>query len=252
MGGTGLVIAKSKCEGLYRGLIVNNDDPDQMGKCRIRIYPMFCELSEENLPWAVPAFGLFEGAGLDMGAFTVPSIGTYVFVFFEAGDVYQPVYFAAAQTATLGIPTSAATNYPKRKVWKTTGGTEIVIDDESNLVRINHPTGTYVEIQDTGDVKLDPLVTKRTITGALSHTVEFIATGTVGGKGGLVCLSGSGTVTVPSATAYEGMMYKFKRLTAGSHTVLCPPAVDGDVSFVLANAWASQQIISNGVQWLKI
>ena len=55
---------------------------------------------------------------IDLGTFAVPDVGTQVWVFFEAGDIYQPVYFAACPNKLKGQPTEKATNYPNTKVWK--------------------------------------------------------------------------------------------------------------------------------------
>lgn len=141
--------------GIYRALVLDNQDPEKLGRIKARVYPMFFELESDVIPWCVPASPLFSGAGSGSGAFTIPSVGSYVFVFFEAGKLEQPVYFAEAQTATMGIPTESATNYPNRRVLKTPDGFYIYIDETSNELKIHHQSGTEITIDNTGKVLIN-------------------------------------------------------------------------------------------------
>ena len=144
-----------KYSGFYRGLVLDNLDPDKQGRIKVRIYPMFAgdDIEAKHIPWAVPAMPLFGGAGSGFGAFCIPEIDTYVWTFFEEGDVYQPIYFAEAQTASYGIPESTETNYPYRKVLRTKNGIEIIIDDSLNTIRVSNQLG-YLEVDTLGNVVL--------------------------------------------------------------------------------------------------
>lgn len=77
------------------------------------IYPDEYNSSPELLPWAEPAMSIAGGAWTDENGYFAetgwcsaphdgqglgPDQGAQVFVFFEAGDVNKPVYFAAAQS----------------------------------------------------------------------------------------------------------------------------------------------------------
>ncbi len=88
-----------KYNGIYRGVIENNKDPREMGRCQIRIFGMHSddidEVPTEYLPWAEPALGLFEGSVTGYGAWTIPLQGSHVFLFFENGSHLQPRYFAS-------------------------------------------------------------------------------------------------------------------------------------------------------------
>lgn len=152
IGITGFSLHDDKFLGNYRAKVEDNMDPLKLGRVRARVYPMFSSVEAEFLPWAVPAMALFEGAGVGIGSFCVPAIGTNVWVFFEMGDHNQPVYFAEAPDAIKGLPASIVTNYPNRKVFKTSGGIEIIVDDTALQIRVNHPTGTYILVDTTGKV----------------------------------------------------------------------------------------------------
>ena len=117
---------------------------------------MFSEITNsEHLPWAVPASPLFAGSGSGFGSIVIPEVDSYVFVFFEAGDVYQPVFFAEAPSANLGVPSSVETSYPYRRVYKTKNGIEIYVDDSTGEVKI-HSFGDIIIESDTA-VRINPL-----------------------------------------------------------------------------------------------
>jgi hypothetical protein len=140
--------------GIYRGLVINNNDELKAGRCQIQVFPMFATMDPLLLPWAVPAMPVFAGAGQGYGTLNVPEIDSYVFVFFENGDVYQPVYFAEAGTKTMGVPAEGATNYPYRRVSKSPSGITTIIDDIDIVAMIIHPTGTIIEILTDGQVNV--------------------------------------------------------------------------------------------------
>jgi hypothetical protein len=140
---------------IYRALVIDNNDPSKFGRIKARVYPMFHELDSQFIPWSTPASSVFSGAGDGFGSFNIPAVNSYVFVFFEQGKITQPVYFAEAQTATKGIPSESSTNYPNRHVWKTGTGVCVYIDDTNNEIKIIHPSGTKVSVDQTGKVTID-------------------------------------------------------------------------------------------------
>lgn len=132
--------------GNFRGKVVDVTDPEQKGRIKVQIYPYFAGIEKEYLPWVVPAMPLFEGSGDGIGSFVIPKVDTYVWVFFEAGDVYQPVYFAEATDFVHGIPTESSTNYPNRKVKKTLGGLTWIVDDSIPSVSLLCENGFNIVI----------------------------------------------------------------------------------------------------------
>ena len=144
-----------KLPGIFRAKVLDNNDPKQFGRIKAEIFPVMANLTKDELPWAVPALPIFSGSGLGHGSFIVPDINTFVFVFFEHEDLYQPVYFAEAPTAQFGLPASRTTNYPFRKVYKTKNNIEIIIDDKDLTYEIKHPTGTNVKIETDGTISFN-------------------------------------------------------------------------------------------------
>ena len=102
----------STFNGIYRGVIENNNDPDKLGRCKVRVWGIHDELKESKqkegiptdvLPWAEPCFGLVEGSVSGYGMFSVPLQGSHVFCFFENGNWESLRYFATAP----GLPTES-------------------------------------------------------------------------------------------------------------------------------------------------
>lgn len=81
----------------YRAYVMDNNDPEKLGRVKIRIPAKHPEGS--FYPWAYPA--CFTGLGFQTGMFILPPIGSIVFVTFEYSDEHRPIYFG-------GIPTRVA------------------------------------------------------------------------------------------------------------------------------------------------
>lgn len=77
----------------YIGLVVYNQDPDYSGRCKVRVFGLMDDLSDDLLPWFTPINScVFSGSG--NGYLSIPKIGTYVRVRFANGDIYSGEYTA--------------------------------------------------------------------------------------------------------------------------------------------------------------
>ena len=78
---------------IYVGKVIYIDDITRTGRCKIRVYGLFDELDDDNIPWFTPVnSSIFSKNG--GGSLDVPKIGTIVRVTFENGDVYAGQYMA--------------------------------------------------------------------------------------------------------------------------------------------------------------
>mgnify|MGYP001095221995 CR=1 FL=1 len=68
------------------GEVVDNVDPNKLGRCRIKVFGKFDLLETQDIPWAIPSNTMIHGS------FAVPNIGDIVGVRFDNGNVYQPTY----------------------------------------------------------------------------------------------------------------------------------------------------------------
>lgn len=70
----------------YLGVVEDNNDPQKLGRLKIRVMDIYEELPKEDLPWASP------WKDLSGNAFNVPEIGKVLIVVFEHADVYKPEF----------------------------------------------------------------------------------------------------------------------------------------------------------------
>jgi hypothetical protein len=130
-----------KFTGFYPAEVIDDQaDPSTSGKVKVRVFPMMKGIDAAALPWAIPAFPLFEAANGDQGFYCVPSVGSRVWVFFTAGEFDSPVYFASAPGATDG----PAGRSPGKLIIKTRDEHTITID--SSAILIEHSNGNKVEL----------------------------------------------------------------------------------------------------------
>lgn len=74
------------------GFVASNEDPLFEGRCKIRVYGKFDDMSLEELPWARPATYTSGGSISGSGTFSVPKEGSIVRVTFEMGQIYAPIW----------------------------------------------------------------------------------------------------------------------------------------------------------------
>lgn len=89
--------------GIYLGVVEDNDDPLNQGRCRVRILGFHSSektfngedgMAITDLPWAIPANPIQGGSISGLGWSGVPVLGSHVCLFFIGGDHNYPVYFA--------------------------------------------------------------------------------------------------------------------------------------------------------------
>lgn len=73
----------------FLGLVIDNNDPKKLGRCKIKVFQVFDKFENEDVPWALP------WKDLNGNQFAVPDIGKYVSVVFDQGNKYAPEYIYA-------------------------------------------------------------------------------------------------------------------------------------------------------------
>lgn len=88
----------NKYYGKYRGIVVQNVDPLQMGRIQVMV-PDVSALIPTS--WAMPCTPI---AGIGMGMYSVPAIGSHVWVEFEQGDPDYPIWVGCFWGSAAEVP----------------------------------------------------------------------------------------------------------------------------------------------------
>ena len=135
--------------GKYRGTVVNNADPMQMGRLQV-IVPDVGSVIPGT--WAMPCFPI---AGKQMGAYMIPQIGAGVWVEFEQGDSDYPVWVGCYYGSAAEVPALALAGNPASPNIVLQSGLQnsLVISDvpgPTGGIMLRSPTGATIIVNDTG------------------------------------------------------------------------------------------------------
>lgn len=124
--------------GKYRGEVVDNADPDDLGRVKVKVPRL---THDEELGWALPAFPY--GGASEQGFFAVPDVGASIWVEFEGGDLSYPIW-SGTWYGDKEIPEGADFN---QKVWKTSSGHKIVLDDDGGSIEITDTNENTIRME---------------------------------------------------------------------------------------------------------
>ena len=126
------------------GIVVNNNDPDFSGRCKIRVYGLMDDIEDSLLPWFTPINNcIFSGNG--NGALSIPKIGTYVRVNFANDDIYSGEY-TAIQNIDPALINEIKDNYQNSHV--------MCFDSDKNFYMMFQPSKLSGETQDGKGFKI--------------------------------------------------------------------------------------------------
>ncbi len=120
--------------GKYRGVVVDNDDPAQLGRLKVQVPAVLDEIEV----WAMPCVPY---AGDGVGMYFIPEAGTGVWVEFEAGDPSHPIW-SGCFWGDGQVPGDAV---PAVKILRT-GAAELRIDDDGAEVKLEQIDGALVTL----------------------------------------------------------------------------------------------------------
>ena len=137
--------------GKYRGTVLNNIDPLQIGRIQV-IVPDVSNLVPTS--WAMPCLPV---TGINMGVYTVPVIGSGVWVEFEQGDPDYPIWVGGFWGIAAEVPVLAHMVPPAVPgiTIQTTLKNGIVISDTpgpTGGILIQTTTGAMISVSDVGIV----------------------------------------------------------------------------------------------------
>lgn len=135
--------------GKYRGTVINNIDPMQIGRLQVLVPDVSTFLPTS---WAMPCLPV---AGIQMGMFTVPPVGAGVWIEFEQGDPDYPIWVGCFWGSAAEVPVLAHLSPPAVPsiAFQTTLQNGIVISDlpgPTGGIILKSTTGATLIVNDTG------------------------------------------------------------------------------------------------------
>jgi len=139
----------NKYYGKYRGVVVNNVDPLQIGRLLVQV-PDVGGLIPST--WAMPCFPM---TGKQMGVYAVPQIGAGVWVEFEQGDRDYPIWSGSWYGLAAEVPALALAGVPANPpiVLQTMLQNAVVVSDlpgPTGGIMLKSTTGASITVNDTG------------------------------------------------------------------------------------------------------
>jgi len=135
---------KDVAYGFHRAKVVDNVDEQKMGRVLVWIPDIMTYLPESSGIWARPANNPLGGRNAEngnnyIGTSYIPKKNTWLWIFFESGNVNRPYYFAACDLENLkSLPETqlGGEYYHKWVVFKSGQGRTIVISDDPDDARV--------------------------------------------------------------------------------------------------------------------
>ncbi|WP_372371235.1 phage baseplate assembly protein V [Candidatus Uabimicrobium sp. HlEnr_7] len=167
---------QSRITGVFIGIVTNNQDPDKLGRVKIK----FPKISDDNETDWVRIATLFTGT--EFGSFFLPSVDDEVLVAFENGDINTPFVIGSLWN---GTETPPETNE----------------DGENNIAVIKSRSGHYIQFDDTDGAEkitiMDSAVKNSIVIDSAENTITIVSDAdiTVTADNGAISLSAD-TVTI--------------------------------------------------------
>lgn len=140
-----------KFYGKYRGTVVNNLDPLQLGRIQVMV-PDVLGLSVSS--WAMPCVPI---AGKQQGIFVLPQVGAGVWVEFEQGEPDYPIWVGCFWGIAAEVPALALAPPPpppgQNIVIQTTGQNTVLLSDvpgPTGGIMFKTATGAMILMNDIG------------------------------------------------------------------------------------------------------
>jgi uncharacterized protein involved in type VI secretion and phage assembly len=140
---------ETKFFGKYRGIVIDNIDPLQIGRLRAQV-PDVSAVVPSN--WAMPCLPF---AGIQSGFYVVPTIGSPVWIEFEQGNPDYPIWAGCFWGSAADVPALARAGVPglQQIVVQTTSQNTLLISDvpgPAGGILLKSSTGALISVSDAG------------------------------------------------------------------------------------------------------
>jgi len=184
-------VADSADDGYIIGVVVNNVDPEGLGRVQVSI-PQLFDPGQGDLPWVGPTKKSPFGQGATWGVYGSPAINSEVAIRFQNND---PHYGLCEYD--LYSKGSANPKFADPHTWgfKDPGGSELFVNYQTGQWEFTHQSGLTLKYDQTGNAT-------ENIPGMLSITVT---TDTTIKSGGTITLDAPSTETTGNLKSGTGV-----------------------------------------------
>jgi len=201
--------------GVYPAIVIDNVDPDNIGRVKVRLPSLGASGEEGYATWARIATLM---AGNNRGTWFIPDVNDEVLISFEGGDPSRPYVIGCLWNGNDKPPESMdGTGENSRKVLRSRSGVKITLDDtggEEQLV-LETPGGLKITMKD-GPGSLE-------IIDSNGNSVKLETSG--------VTITTSAKVTINASTAEisAGMLAVNSGVSKFSGVVQCDTLISNSV-----------------------
>ncbi|MFY1652532.1 phage baseplate assembly protein V [Solwaraspora sp. WMMB762] len=131
--------AEGRYWGKYRGFVADRDDPEKLGRLRVRVPSL---LADAQTGWAWPSVP-------HPGLFMLPAVGDLVWVEFAEGDLQHPIWTGCGwgrPGGTSEVPPEALGAYADTAVLRTPAGNAVILSDAKGGEKITVRSANGCEI----------------------------------------------------------------------------------------------------------
>ena len=132
--------------GVFPAVVVDNIDPDNLGRVKVRLPQIGESDPRGHEAWARLVTLM---AGQDRGTWFIPDVSVEVLVAFEAGDVRRP-YVIGSLWNSAATPPGSMDASNNRKLLRSRNGVKITLDDQSGQESfiVETPGGQKITLKD--------------------------------------------------------------------------------------------------------
>lgn len=135
-----------------RGVVVDNNDPEMIGRVKVTIEGIL-EGPIESLPWINQEASTSNGGSASTSSMFIPVVGSEVNVYSSFDDMHTLNYRGFFRNKDL-VPSDFKTNYPNRFGF-VDGDMRVIIDRQDKTVMINTHSGVQLIVGADGSVTLN-------------------------------------------------------------------------------------------------
>ena len=188
----------------FLGVVMDNNDPEFRGRCKINVFGIFDDIDTKDLPWAFQRGDISFGADGGTGRFSTPKIGSIVSVIFNNGDYYSPEY-TGMQELSNDLKSELASSYE---------GAHSLIYDGIENIRVYYTAskglvldtkGSIINISNDNKITMDSKGSIDLITPLAS--INISNSGSITATGGSVPPNAKGGWNCLPTDPYTGMIH---------------------------------------------